>query len=229
LLGYFQPVEFRGPEGLKVAIAAQGAFQEPEPVPARAGLLIAPVYRLRVTNIPQRPGAEVFPTIEMIDRTYPPPGLAWKHPIPIELTLEDLYLALAGKMVTRVIYVEAPDTALPAADLPGTQRWFDSGPGSNPVFVADTLGRPVAILRLGGRAPMPGEAINPAFFGSGAPYLRVQSLEPPPQAIPQAAPEVDTPPEPPLGFPQTDRRPARPSELHGVALLPRSEHSPMLR
>ena len=37
-----------------------------------AGMLIGQVYRLRVTNIPHQPGVEVFPTIQVIDRLYPP-------------------------------------------------------------------------------------------------------------------------------------------------------------
>ena len=43
-----------------------------EPAPRRVGLLIGAVYRLRVTNIPRAEGMEVFPTIEVIDRTFAP-------------------------------------------------------------------------------------------------------------------------------------------------------------
>ena len=47
----------------------------------RLGLLISPVYRFRVTNIPLHPGAEVFPTIEVVNRLYPPEGRAWEFPV----------------------------------------------------------------------------------------------------------------------------------------------------
>lgn len=152
LPGYFQPVEFKLPPGAKVSLAANGDFCEPLSESAVVGMLIAPVYRLRVTNIPLQEGLEVFPTIEIIDRLYPPAGQAWRFPIPIELTIDDLALALAGKFVTRVIYLEEPGTALPVASG-GAQQWYDAGPGSNPLFEADRLGRPVAILRMGGRLP----------------------------------------------------------------------------
>ena len=78
-------------------------------------MLIGSVYRLRVTNIPLQEGLEVFPTIEVIDRLYPPVGQEFRFPIPIELTQEELEMALDGKFVTRVIYLEEPDAALPVA------------------------------------------------------------------------------------------------------------------
>ena len=76
---------------------------------------IGPVYRLQVTDIPNNEGLEIFPTVEVIDRLYPPPGLALRFPIPIELTQDELELAARGAFVTRVIYVEDPHQALPIA------------------------------------------------------------------------------------------------------------------
>jgi hypothetical protein len=116
---------------------------------------IAPVYRLRVTEIPNNPGVEIFPTVELIDRTYPPPGLKLKFPVPIELTLDELELAARGSFVTRIIYVEDPRQALPIAQAgeDETQRWVEARSGADPVVEADELGRPIAILRMGGRVP----------------------------------------------------------------------------
>ena len=153
LPGYFQPVEIRAPQGTLISLAVEGNFAEPVATPFRVGMLIAPVYRLRVTSIPLHEGAEVFPTIEVIDRLYPPSGQAPRFPIPIELTQEDIELALEGHYVTRVIYLEDPEHVLPAGPPCKEQNWFDAGPGANPVEVADRLGRPMAILRLGGRVP----------------------------------------------------------------------------
>ena len=135
-------------------------------------MLIGSVYRLRVTNISTPEGAEgleVFPTIEVIDRLYAPPGEAIRFAIPVELTLDDLKLALAGKLVTRVIYLEDKNKALPAAEIDKSQAWFEAGPGEDPLAAADALGRPVAILRLGGRLPDANPQAN-FFFGS-PPYV----------------------------------------------------------
>jgi hypothetical protein len=153
LLGYFQPVEIKAPSGALVSLVSSGEFDDPRAAPRTAGMLIGQVYRLRVTNIPLYPGLELFPTIEVIDRTYPPQGEERRFAIPIELTRQDLELARQGKFVTRVIYLEDPNRALPVHFDPGVDNRFDAAPGQDPLALADELGRPVAILRLGGRLP----------------------------------------------------------------------------
>ena len=153
--GYFQPIKIHGPGSIEISTASGGSFSDPLPTPVTLGMLVAPVYRLRVRNIPYHPGVELFPTIEIIDRLYPPPAEATRFPIPIEITQEDLDLAMDGMFVTRVIYVEDPAHALPLASSPRRLREFDVAPHDDPLTVADGLGRPVAILRIGSRVPSP--------------------------------------------------------------------------
>jgi hypothetical protein len=156
LSGYFQPVRIRAPEGARIALATEGHFAAPQPGDALVGMQIGAVYRLAVSSIPNNPGVEIFPTVEVIDRLYPPPGLALRYPIPIELTAEELDLAAQGLFVTRVIYVEDPNQSLPVRRQESeTQPWIEARPGDDPLVVADGLGRPVAILRIGGRVPAP--------------------------------------------------------------------------
>jgi hypothetical protein len=158
-----------------VSLAAEGGFADAKGNTALAGMLIGQVYRLRVSNIKLREGEEVFPTIEVIDRLYPPPGQAARFPIPVELTQEEVEMALEGKYVLRVIYVEEPRTALPVRDVPGQQLFLDIGVGQDAMEAADRLGRPVAILRMGSRVPVAGEA-DPQFLYQNPP---VQLLEKP--------------------------------------------------
>lgn len=146
LPGFFQPVEIKAPCGALISLAAEGQFDQPQQGSRKVGLLIGSVYRLRVTGIPLAAGLEVFPTVEIIDRTYPPIGMELRFPIPIELSEKDLRLALEGKFVTRVIYMEDPRNALPARENPQAQEWFETKPGEDPLAVADALGRPVAIF-----------------------------------------------------------------------------------
>jgi hypothetical protein len=153
LAGYFQPVEIRGPEGSEVSVAVAGQFDSPQPAPAMFGMLIGPVYRLKITRIPRKEGSEVYPTIEVINRLYPPPGLENHFPIPVHFTLEELELALSGRMVTRVIYLEDPQSALPVRDTPDQQRYYEVRADEDPLKAADRLGRPVAIMRMGSRTP----------------------------------------------------------------------------
>jgi hypothetical protein len=151
--GTYQAVSISGPEGLHVALAKDYAFLEPLSAPVTTGMLVGSVYRFRVTQIPLRPGQELYPTIEIIDRICPPAGREHRFPIPIVLTTEDLWSALNGALVTRVIYLEDSEIAEPKAAEPGTQRTTDVGPLDNALKVADQLGRPVAILRIGSRVP----------------------------------------------------------------------------
>jgi hypothetical protein len=169
--GYFQPVEIRAPKGTLVSLAEGGAFAQPQATPAVAGMLIGQVYRLRVTNVPLQPGREAFPTLEVIDRLYAPPGQQARFPIVVEMTDEDLVLALDGKFVTRVIYLEDPQASLPVAEQNHQQIWFDVGPKADPLAVADTLGRPVAILRMGARLPDDSGRPDPDFLFGCPPFV----------------------------------------------------------
>ncbi len=171
LCGYIQPVEVKLPAESRAAFAIDGNFSELQPGPQVAGLLVGAVYRLRVTDIPNNPGAEVYPTIELIDRLYPPAGKRLDFPVPIELTDEELNLAAQGMFVTRVIYVENPERALPVAQGKEGHQWFEVATGEDPLQVADQLGRPIAILRIGGRSPANG--INDPCFTYGCPPVQL--------------------------------------------------------
>lgn len=195
--GFFQPVELRAPKGTSISLAEEGGFTQLQPAPVKAGLLIGQVYRLRVTGIPFRPGMEVFPTVEVIDRLYAPRGQEQRFPIIVELSEEDLSLAVDGKFVTRVIYLEDPYTALPVPEDPSRQSWFEAGPGHDPLAVADQLGRPMAILRMGAR--LPDHAMGPDMsFLFGCPPLKryepgVKVLPRPPKVKPAGAVQIRTP------------------------------------
>ncbi len=153
LRNYYQPVEVRAPAGVLVSIANEKGFHQPEPTPLKVGMLISQVYSLKVTSIRLHEGQEVFPTIEVINRLYPPRGLESKIPIPVHLTEEELFMALSGQFVTRVIYVEDRNNPLPVQDTAEFQRYFEVQPQQDPLQVADQMGKPVAILRMGSRIP----------------------------------------------------------------------------
>ncbi len=194
LAGFFQPVEIKAPPGVSVSLAVENQFGPPQQAPRRVGLLIGSVYRLRVTNIPQAEGMEIFPSIEIIDRTYAPTDQQVRFAIPVEIAQQDVELAMQGKYVTRVIYLEDPHNALSTRGASG-QSWFDAPPGRDPLAVADELGRPVAILRLGARVPDAGP--DPNFFFGSPPWVAY-----PPRTAGQAKPVRETAPP----------RPAAPAE-----------------
>lgn len=166
--GYFQPIRVEVPGTAKVTFYA-GSPEEiaSAPAPASAAFLVGRLYRLKISNIAEFPGLELFPTVELLDRLHPPAGKASNYPIPLTITEEEIESVLQGRLVTKVVYLEQPTTAYvgPSADRIRNLR---ADPHSNALAIADQHGRPMAIVRIGGRVPVThGE--DDAFYGSGAP------------------------------------------------------------
>lgn len=163
VVNYYQPVQFVGPTGVKFALAENGSFGNSQDG-LMAGLLIGSVYRYRVTEIPGAEGVELYPTVELIDRTYPPANLATLYPIPVVLDESDIEAALDGRMVTRVVYLEDPQTAIAIPGTPTESRVMELSSYQDPLHEADRLGRPVAIVRMGSVRPPAAPALLPQFF-----------------------------------------------------------------
>ena len=161
--GYVQPVQIVTPGGVQATMPVGHTFGEPSS-DLRVGLHIGSVYRMRVTGIPGREGEELYPTIEIIDRTYPPPGLALKYPIRIDIDNDDLLAALSGQMVTRVVYLEDTVSASDIAQTELPTRPTEAAAYQDPLDVADALGRPVAIVRIGSLTPPNQPSLLAAFF-----------------------------------------------------------------
>jgi hypothetical protein len=169
--GTWQPVRLFGPGTMLISVAEDGRFSTAEAGQLNVALLVGQVYRLRISNIPQYEDFEVYPSLEIINRVYPPAGQHWRFAVPIELAREDLELAIQGQLVTRVIYLEDPRAALPAAQDLQRQRYFDVPPHEDPLHAADRLGRPMAILRMGSRVPDFDPATGQFLFHS-PPFLK---------------------------------------------------------
>ncbi|MEX0728020.1 MAG: hypothetical protein WEB58_03735 [Planctomycetaceae bacterium] len=166
--GYYQPIKLLLPTGGDVTFCS-GQMTEPVSTasPAQIGLALGYPYRLQIRNLPEFPGVELYPTVELLDRLHPPPGHEHEFPIPIQLTSSDLEQVLAGRLVTKVIYLEHPQAALPV-ESEGESLLFDVPPQVNMLAEADRLGRPLAIVRLGGRLPDPTQDIA-SYLWSPAP------------------------------------------------------------
>jgi uncharacterized repeat protein (TIGR01451 family) len=163
-----QVVRFQGPPDLAVEVIA------PTPTPVSTGdgqgiltvgLVRGVGYRLRIGGIPERPGAELFPVIEVVGHLHRPVGIdPGKYPIRVAFTLEDLYDVVdRGRLVTKVIYLEDPDQAIPLRMAKDQVPVLTISPTEPPLRVASALGRPIAIVRLGGRTPA-AEDLDPNAF-----------------------------------------------------------------
>lgn len=150
---YYQPVRILAPENAIVSVAENGQFGPGKGHDVIVGLLVGHVYRLRVSNIPGYEDFEVFPTVEIVSRLFPPPGKRWQYPVPVVLTKEELVMALEGRLVTRVVYLEDPQRASPIPQNPLDQPYYEADSTANILEVADRLGRPMVIVRMGSRVP----------------------------------------------------------------------------
>jgi hypothetical protein len=147
-----QPVEIRGPAGVRVAIETAEGWTPLQESPLRLGLVVGHAYRLRVAGLPGREGEELFPSVRVLARLGAPPGTDWRFPVEIVIDADDLAAACDGALIRRVVYVSC-ETQEPDLVPAG---WFDVKPGDDAFEVASTLGDPVAELIIGNRLPAPG-------------------------------------------------------------------------
>ena len=185
---WLQPMRVQVTGGGQVDVYSGGNT----PVAGRTSPLIVAasaghLYRLKVSEMPLFPGLEIYPTVELVDRLHPPAGREDEFPVPIIITADDIKIALRGQLVTRVIYLEQPQIAA-SFDPLDAEIPQSVAPTDNALQEADRLGRPMAIIRIGGRQPSAGSP--PGFFGTGG---AVQVRPVPEQQNPPAAAEVGLP------------------------------------
>lgn len=140
--------------------------------PGQAAIALGHAYRLeiRVSNPnpfeKETPEVSLYPTIELVDVLHPPAGREDEFPIPVTITEEEIELALEGRLVTKVIYLEPAKESNPLT-IHQQNPTLNVAPNRNVIEEADRRGRPMLVLRMGARRPTSDE--DPAFFGTGAP------------------------------------------------------------
>ena len=163
----FQPVRVELPSEGKITwfVGSRDDVKES----AQVKLAVGQSYRVKLSDMPEFPGIELYPSIEVLDRLHPPAGHADTFAMPLSFTIEELEAAVEGRMVTKVVYVEQPQLALPF-ELTSDIAVRTVNARANLIEEADKSGRPLALIRLGGRIPAANETQG-AFFGNGAPVL----------------------------------------------------------
>jgi uncharacterized repeat protein (TIGR01451 family) len=170
-----QVVRFHGADGMIATVL--GPSPEPVPIGDGSGLLTVGMrlgtgYQMALDNLPDRPGARIFPYVEIVGHLHRPATVdPSKYPIRIPFTRDDIADVLdRGRMVTKVIYLEDPDQAvpvhLPKDEIPSA----DLEPVESPLKVAAALGRIVAIVRIGAKEPGPEDLTGGAVF-AGTPMM----------------------------------------------------------
>jgi len=147
-------IAFVGPEGMTVTwdVGAVGAFDsEALTCPARYNFPQAAIYRLKLTNIPARPGIELYPTLEVGPVMPRTEAFLAHNAIPVQFTPEDFDQVQSGNFVTKVIYL--PDPEFQELALAGVETLVSTrlDPGVDPIIEADRRGSILAIIRIGNK------------------------------------------------------------------------------
>ena len=119
-------------------------------VPARYNFNQGYIYRLKITAIPGRPNATLYPSIEVAQSTPVTDAYLAHNAIPVQFTSEDFDQVIdGGNFVTKVIYL--PDPKYQELAVSGVETLVSTRlePGIDPILEADKRGTILLIVRLG--------------------------------------------------------------------------------
>lgn len=152
-------VRFVGPAGAKIGWYVPGpAGTDGKPVllphqldvPGRYNFLQASIYRLKLSDIPGRPGLALYPSLEVVPGNPKTEAFLAHNSIPVEFTEEDFDQVTAGNYITKVIYLPDPQYQTPAEGGVDTLVSTRLEPGQDPCAEAMKRGHILLVVRLGG-------------------------------------------------------------------------------
>lgn len=226
-------IRFVGPAGMKISwyapSATGGVAFTPQylEAPARYNFVQAAIYRLKLSDIVNRPGVELYPTLEVYPATAKTVTFLAHAAVPVSFTDEDFEQVAAGNFVVKVVYLPDPQYQDLAATGPDEVVSSRLEPGVDPILEAKRRGSILAIVRLGNidleapntpamDAPPAGAGFGPGM-GMMAPGMLPPGVKLPPGvgasggvgaptvpvapgALPKTVP-LNLPPKPPTGTP----------------------------
>jgi hypothetical protein len=148
-------VRFVGPNGMKISWYAPtadgkaGFGAQALEAPGRYNFLQGAVYRLKLSDIPGRPGVDLYPTLEVAPANAKTATFLAHSAVPVNFTNEDLEQVAAGNFIVKVIYLPDPqfqDLAVTGADEIVSSRLE---PGVDPLAEAHRRGTVLLVVRLG--------------------------------------------------------------------------------
>jgi hypothetical protein len=148
-------IRFTSPAGMQIAWFApspegrNGFTPTQVEVPGRYNFIQGGVYRLRLSNIPNRPQLELYPTLEVAPANVRTATFLAHSTVPVSFTEEDFEQVSAGNLVVKVVYLPDPqfqDLAVAGPDEVVSTRLE---PGVDPVLEAQRRGSILAVVRMG--------------------------------------------------------------------------------
>jgi hypothetical protein len=203
-LGARTSIRFTAPSGLKIAwfapspLSPNGFTPTQVEVPGRYNFVQGGIYRLKLTDIPNRPNLELYPTLEVLPCTARTATFLAHSTVPVGFTEEDFEQVAAGNFVVKVIYLPDPqfqDLAVAGPDEVVSTRLE---PGVDPILEAQRRGSVLVVIRLGNidlEAPnTPSINAPPGGGGPGGPFHGMPMMGPPGAMPPGMMPPGAMPP-----------------------------------
>jgi hypothetical protein len=118
-------------------------------VPGRYNFIQAAIYRLKLSDIANRPGVELYPTLEVVPSNALTDAFLAHSAVPVSFTNEDFDQVIAGNYLVKVIYL--PNPAYQEFVTTGPEEVVSSRlePGANPIAEAQRRGSILLVIRLG--------------------------------------------------------------------------------
>ena len=211
-------VAFSGVDQMQISwdVASLGAFDsEPLVCPGVMNFDMGKVYRLRLTNIPNRPNLVLYPTLE-INPVIPRTRSYLDHnAIPVRFTDNDFDQVQSGNFVTKVIFLPAPEFQnLAVTGGVDTIVNTQLPAGADPVVEAQNRGAVLAVIRIGNKVLDQSNMVQeaPAEMNAKVPQIPISGVNVPafgnpnsttPYGVPGPAvvPRAGTPPRTPFFSP----------------------------
>ena len=136
--------------------------------PARYNFSQACIYRLKISDIPNRPGLELYPTLEVVPTNARTATFLAHSAVPLAFTQDDFAQAAAGNFVVKVVYLPDPQYQDLASTGPDTVVSSQLEPGVDPIAEAHRRGSILLVVRMGN---IDLEAPNTPAMDAPSPYL----------------------------------------------------------
>jgi hypothetical protein len=148
-------VRFSNPVGMQVSWTAMGpdgkAIFSPTPIetPGKYNFLQGARYRLKLTNLPGRPGVELYPTLEVGPSGPKTEAFLAHNNVPVAFTDEDFKQIADGNYIVKVVYL--PDPQFQDVAGTGTDEILSTRlePGQDPIQEAMRRGSILLVIRMG--------------------------------------------------------------------------------
>lgn len=199
-------VRFAGPTGMKISWYAPNPDGRPGfspnqlEAPARYNFVQAAIYRLKLSDIPNRPGVDLYPTLEVVPSNAKTDAFLAHSAVPVTFTDEDFEQVASGNFLVKVIYLPDPQFQDVASTGPDEVVSTRLEPGVDPIAEAHKRGSILLIVRLGNidlEAPNtpPMDAPSPYYGKPTVPHagMMMPGMPVPGPGAPAAVPAANGP------------------------------------